>query len=256
MACVMTNAFSLAGETALITGGGSGLGFGIAECFARAGARVILIGRRRDVLQKAVNKIGKAAMFEAHDITALGANEDLIHRVTKRAGLISILVNNAGVHLKKTAVDTTPAEFNSVLQTHVVAAFSLTRAVLPQMIKQNHGNVLFTASMASLFGIPLVVAYSAAKSAYLGMVRTLATEVSPHGVRVNAIAPGWIESDMMHKALAGDPERPKKILGRTPLNCFGRAEDIGLAATYLCSPAARFVTGVVLPVDGGVSIGF
>lgn len=110
--------------------------------------------------------------------------------------------------------------------------------------------------MASLFGIPLVVAYSAAKSAYLGMVRTLATEVSPHGVRVNAIAPGWIESDMMVKALAGDPERSQKILDRTPMNCFGRAEDIGLAATYLCSPAARFVTGVVLPVNGGASIGF
>jgi gluconate 5-dehydrogenase len=180
----------------------------------------------------------------------------LIQRVKKRVGPISILVNNAGIHLKKTAIDTTPAEFNSVLQTRVVAAFSLTRAVLPQMVKQKHGNILFIGSMASLFGIPLVVAYSAAKSAYLGMVRTLATEVSPHGVRVNAIAPGWIESDMMVKALAGDPERSQKILDRTPMNCFGRAEDIGLAATYLCSPAARFVTGVVLPVDGGASIGF
>lgn len=252
----MTNAFSLAGETALITGGGSGLGLGIAECFVDAGARVVLVGRRSETLQKAVNKIGPAATYEAHDITAIPENEDLIQRVVKRVGPISILVNNAGIHLKKAAVETTPEEFNSVLQTHVVAAFSLTRAVLPQMIKQKHGNILFTASMASLFGIPLVVAYSAAKSAYLGLVRTLATEVSPHGVRVNAVAPGWIESDMMQKALNGDPERPKKILSRTPLNCFGRVQDVGLAATYLCSPAARFVTGVVLPVDGGVSIGF
>jgi gluconate 5-dehydrogenase len=110
--------------------------------------------------------------------------------------------------------------------------------------------------MASLFGIPLVVAYATAKSAYLGLVRTLATEVSPHGVRVNAIAPGWIESDLMRQALASDPERSQRILSRTPMNRFGTAEDIGLAATYLCSPAARFVTGVVLPVDGGASIGF
>jgi len=110
--------------------------------------------------------------------------------------------------------------------------------------------------MASLFGIPLVAACSAAKSACLGMVRTLATEVSPRGVRVNAIAPGGIESDMMLKALAGDPERSPKILGRTSMNCFGRAEDMGLVAACLCLPAARFVTGVVLPVDGGVSIGF
>ncbi|HSY43012.1 MAG TPA: SDR family oxidoreductase [Candidatus Acidoferrum sp.] len=252
----MLNEFSLKGETALITGGGNGLGFGIAECFVAAGARVVLVGRRADVLQRAVKKLGKAATFEPHDIRALDEAENLIKWVSKSVGPISILVNNAGVHLKKTAVETTPAEFNEMLQTHVVAAFSLTRAVLPQMIKQKRGNILFTASMASLFGIPLVVAYSAAKSAYLGMVRSLATEVSPHGVRVNAIAPGWIESEMMQNALNGDPKRSNKILARTPMNGFGTSRDIGLAATYLCSPAARFVTGVLLPVDGGVSIGF
>jgi gluconate 5-dehydrogenase len=153
-------------------------------------------------------------------------------------------------------VETTPAEFNSLLQTHVTAAFALTRAVLPDMIQRRHGSVLFIASMASLFGIPLIAAYAAAKSAHLGLVRTLAVEVSPHGVRVNAIAPGWIDSDMMRKALETDPERSRKVLSRTPMNSFGTAEDIGLAATYLCSPAARFVTGAVLPVDGGVSIGF
>jgi gluconate 5-dehydrogenase len=110
--------------------------------------------------------------------------------------------------------------------------------------------------MASLFGIPKVVAYAAAKSAYMGMVRTLAAEVSPDQVRVNAIAPGWIDSEMMRKALACDPVRRDKILGRTPMGTFGEADDIGWAAVYLCSPAAKFVTGIVLPVDGGVSIGF
>ena len=110
--------------------------------------------------------------------------------------------------------------------------------------------------MTSLFGIPKVVAYAAAKSAYLGMVRTLATEVSAANVRVNAIAPGWIDSDMTRQAMAGDPARREKIIGRTPMGKFGDADDIGWAAVYLCSPAAKFVTGVVLPVDGGVSIGF
>jgi gluconate 5-dehydrogenase len=238
------------------TGGGSGLGLGIAQSFVQAGAQVVLVGRRAGVLEKAVQQLGPNAIFEAHDITEVNQADALIQRVTRRVGPISILVNNAGIHLKKSAVETTPAEFNTVLQTHVVAAFSLTRAVLPDMIKRKHGNILFTASMASLFGIPLVMAYSAAKSAHLGMVRSLATEVSQQGVRVNAIAPGWIESEMMLNALNGDPERAKKILGRTPMNCFGTAEDIGLAATYLCSPAARFITGVVLPVDGGASIGF
>jgi NAD(P)-dependent dehydrogenase (short-subunit alcohol dehydrogenase family) len=252
----MNNPFSLQGETALITGGGTGLGFGIASCFVQAGARVVLIGRHADVLARAAKELGKNATFEAHDITQLDEAEDLIQRVIKRTGRISILVNNAGNHVKKPAVETTSAEFNTVLQTHVVAAFSLTREVLPDMIHRRHGSILFTASMASLFGVPFLVAYAAAKSAYLGMVRTLATEVSSHGVRVNAIAPGWIESRMMRKALTGDPARSRRILSRTPMNCFGTPEDIGFAATYLCSPAARFVTGIVLPVDGGISIGF
>jgi NAD(P)-dependent dehydrogenase (short-subunit alcohol dehydrogenase family) len=216
----------------------------------------VLVGRRADVLKAAAKKLGKNASVEAHDITQLDAADELIQRATKRVGPVSILVNNAGNHLKKLAVDTTPLEFSSVLQTHVVAAFSLTRAVLPGMIKRKHGNVIFTSSMAALFGVPYVTAYSAAKSAYLGVVRSLATEVSQHGVRVNAIAPGWIESDMMRKALDTDPVRKAKILSRTPMNCFGKAEDIGWAATYLCSSAGKFVTGVVLPVDGGASIGF
>lgn len=256
MKSFMENPFSLKGETALITGGGSGLGLGIATCFVKAGARVVLVGRREDVLNTAAKQLGRAATVEAHDITQMDQAEDLIQRMTKRVGPVSILVNNAGIHLKKLAVDTTPEEFNSVLQTHVVAAFSLTRAVLPGMIKRKHGSILFTASMASLIGVPYVSAYSAAKSAYLGLVRSLATEVSQSGVRINAIAPGWIESDMVRKALDSDPARKAKILGRTPMNRFGTAEDIGWAATYLCSSAGRFVTGVVLPVDGGASIGF
>jgi gluconate 5-dehydrogenase len=110
--------------------------------------------------------------------------------------------------------------------------------------------------MASLFGIPGLLAYSAAKSAYLGMVRTMAVEVSQHNVRVNAIAPGWIESAMSRRALQDDPAREQRILSRTPMQRLGEADDIGWAAVYLCSPAAKFVTGVVLPVDGGISIGF
>ena len=249
-------AFSLADETALITGGGTGLGLGIARCFVRAGARVVLIGRREQSLRKAVHQLGSAAIAVPHDITRIDQADDLIGRVKQRVGPISILVNNAGIHLKKPAVATTPAEFDSLLQTHVVAAFSLTRAVLPSMIKRRHGSILFTASMASLFGIPSVVAYAAAKSAYLGMVRSLATEISAHGVRVNAIAPGWIDSKMMRQALRGDPERFERIMSRTPMKRFGTPDDIGWAATFLCSPAARFITGTVLPVDGGASIGF
>jgi NAD(P)-dependent dehydrogenase (short-subunit alcohol dehydrogenase family) len=246
------NVFSLQGETALITGGGSGLGLGIASCFVQAGAEVVLVGRRQNVLENAVMQLGSSARCLVHDVTELERAGELI----AKAGAVSILVNNAGLHLKKAAHETSPAEFGAVIQTHVAAAHSLSAAALPGMIARRHGSILFTASMTALIGMPLVVAYSAAKSAYVGMTRALAAEVSRNGVRVNAIAPGWIESEMLHRALDNDPERSAKILSRTPMARFGEPEDIGWAATYLCSPAARFVTGVVLPIDGGASIGF
>ena len=251
------NPFGLPDRTALITGGASGLGLGMARCFVEAGARVVLVGRREEELKKAVAELGMRANYVCHDVTKVGAAEQLIEWATRAAGTsIDILINNAGVHLKKPAVTTTPEEFLTVLNTHVLGAHALTRAVLPGMLQRRGGNILFIASMAALFGIPQVVAYAAAKSAYVGMVRTLATEVSAHNIRVNAIAPGWIDSNMMRQALNNDSARRDKILGRTPMNRFGDAEDIGWAAVYLCSPAAKFVTGVVLPVDGGVSIGF
>jgi NAD(P)-dependent dehydrogenase (short-subunit alcohol dehydrogenase family) len=252
-----TNAFRLDGETALITGGGTGLGFGMAQCFARAGAKVVLVGRREQELKDAAASIGTLASHVSHDVTQLDRAAELVQAAERIAGApISILVNNAGIHLKKPAEQTTPAEFQSVLTTHVLAAHALSTAVLPGMLERKHGSILFIASMASLFGIPLVIAYSAAKSAYVGMVRTMSAEVSGRGVRVNAIAPGWIESPMLRKALAGDEARTNKILSRTPMGTFGEPDDIGNAAVFLCSAAAKFVTGVVLPVDGGASVGF
>jgi gluconate 5-dehydrogenase len=250
-------AFRLDGELAVVTGGGTGLGLAVARCMAGAGARVVLVGRRDQVLKDAAESIGSKAGFVACDVSRPEQAPVLAQTVAERFGQpATILVNNAGIHLKKPAVETTEAEFLQVLNTHVVGAHALTRAFAPAMVARGGGSILFMGSMASLFGIPLVVAYSAAKSAHLGMVRTLATELSPHGVRVNMIAPGWIETEMSRKAMEGDPERKRKVLGRTPAGRFGRPEDIGLAAVYLCSPAARFVTGAVLPVDGGASIGF
>ncbi|HEX3356004.1 MAG TPA: SDR family oxidoreductase [Tepidisphaeraceae bacterium] len=251
------NGFRLDGETALITGGGTGLGFGIARCLAAAGAKVVLVGRREKELAEAAKSLGPSAAFVAHDITQLKRAGELVVAAEKAAnGPITILVNNAGIHLKKAAAETAPEEFQSVLTTHVCAAQALAAAVLPGMLKRGQGNILFTASMAAMIGMPLVIAYSAAKSAYLGMVRSLAAEVSGRGVRVNAIAPGWIESAMLRQALSGDTERERKILARTPMGRFGEPDDIGKAAVFLCSPAAQFITGVVLPVDGGASIGF
>jgi NAD(P)-dependent dehydrogenase (short-subunit alcohol dehydrogenase family) len=249
-------AFSLKGELALVTGGGTGIGQAIARAMHAAGAQVVLVGRREPELVAAVKAMGKGAAYLVHDITKLDQAGTLVERVAREHGPVTCLVNNAGRHLKKAAVDTTTQEFQDVLDTHILGAHALTRVVVPGMMERKHGCILFTASMASLFGIPLVVAYAAAKSAMVGMVRTLATELSPHGVRVNAVAPGWIDTEMSRKAFAGDPGRKNKIISRTPMAKLGDPADVGWAAVYLASPAAKFVTGAILPVDGGVSMGF
>jgi NAD(P)-dependent dehydrogenase (short-subunit alcohol dehydrogenase family) len=196
------------------------------------------------------------ADYRVYDVTKYEKSESLIDSINQQHGQISILVNNAGMHLKKAAIDVTEEEFLQVLNVNVLGAFSLSRQVAKKMLESSKGNILFIASLASLIGIPSVTAYSAAKSAYLGMVRSLATEWSPQGIRVNAIAPGFIDTAMMRKATESDPKRVEKILGRTPMGRFGEIEDIGWVAVSLVSPAGKFITGVCLPVDGGASIGF
>lgn len=253
----MENPFSLVGEAALITGGGTGLGLGIARCMVKAGARVVLVGRREAELTAAVAELGGAASFVAQDITKVSEASDLVRRAESAAGsAISVLVNNAGIHLKKFAVDVTPEEFQSVFQTHVLAAHALTRALIPGMVERGRGSVLFTSSMAAFMGVPQVLAYAAAKSAFFGMVSTLSAELAGKGVRVNAIAPGWMFSEMSRKALESDPARKAKVLSRIQMGRMGQPEDVGWAAVYLSSPAANYITGVTLPVDGGAAVGF
>jgi NAD(P)-dependent dehydrogenase (short-subunit alcohol dehydrogenase family) len=252
----LADVFSMRGNLVVITGGGTGLGYAMASCFAAAGARVVITGRRKDVLDQASEELGKNVFPEQHDLTDLTSSAELIARIEKRHGVPGVLVNNAGIHVKKPLEGHTLEDFRGILATQVEGAFAVTQATVPQMKKAGGGSILFIGSMTSLIGMPNVVAYSAAKSAYLGMVRSLASELGPHNIRVNAIAPGWIETPMLSAALAGDPERQGKILARTPQQRFGTPNDIGWAAVYLNSPAASFVNGIVLPVDGGASIGF
>jgi gluconate 5-dehydrogenase len=252
----LSKAFSLDGELAVVTGGGTGLGYAMASCFVAAGARVVITGRRVDVLKTAAEQLGANVFAEQHDVTDFASSEALMERIEMRFGAPSILVNNAGTHVKRPIEGHTLEDFHRILATHVEGAFAITRAAVPPMKKIGRGSIVFIASMSSLIGMPNIVGYSAAKSAYLGMVRSLSSELGPHNIRVNAIAPGWIETPMLHAALSGDPERQRKIIARTPQQRFGSPEDIGWAAVYLNSPAASFVSGVVLPVDGGASIGF
>ncbi len=249
--------FRLDNEVALITGGGTGIGLGIALCMVKAGARVVIAGRRREQLALACAELGPQSSFVVHDITRLDEAGELASAAEREMqSPVTILVNNAGTHLKRPAVDTTPEEFHAVLNTHVIAAHALTRALIPGMIERAHGSILFISSMAAFMGVPQIVAYSAAKSAYFGMVATLSAELAPKGIRVNAIAPGWIFSEMTRNALEGDPVRKARIFSRIQMGRMGQPEDIGRAAVYLTSPAAAYVSGVTLPVDGGATVGF
>jgi gluconate 5-dehydrogenase len=250
------NAFRLDGQLALVTGGGTGLGYGMCQAMVEAGARVVIAGRREEVLREACEQLGSAAGALRCDVTDLAGLPGLVEEVERRFGPLSILVNNAGIHLKKPTVDVSDAEAMSVLQTHLISAYVLSRECGRRMLARKQGAIIMIASMTALFGIPLVSAYSAAKTGLVGLTRSLATEFSPHGVRVNAIAPGWFDTAMNRAAFEGDPARLQKILARTPMGRVGEALDVGYAAVYLCSPAAKFLTGVVLPVDGGASIGF
>lgn len=252
----MNDLFSLEGKVALVTGGGTGLGFAIAQTFTAAGATVVITGRRENVLREAVGKLGDSARYIVNDIRELKTLPELVSKIEDEIGPIEILVNNAGVNLKKIATEITDEEFSNIIQTNLNGLFSLTREVGKKMVARKHGSIIMITSMAAMYGLSQVAAYSASKSGVLGMTRVLASDLSPEGVRVNAIAPGFIESPMLLKALDADPERKNKVLGRTPMKDFGHPEDIAYAALYLASDAARFVTGINLPVDGGNSIGF
>ena len=248
--------FSLAGRVALITGGGTGIGLEIARCMVAAGATVIITGRRESVLQESAADLGEGAHFLVYDVTDLGSIEGLVEQVEATYGPLDILVNNAGINMKKPALEVTDEDFSRIIHTNLNAVFALTRAAAKRMVARRSGTILMISSMAAYYGIDRVVAYAASKSAVEGMVKVLASEFSAHGVRINAIAPGFIETEMSRTAMNSDPDRRDRAMRRTPMGKFGKPSDIGHAAVFLASDAARYVTGVSLPVDGGNSIGF
>ncbi|WP_417844465.1 SDR family NAD(P)-dependent oxidoreductase [Thalassospira sp.] len=249
--------FSLSGHRALITGGSGGLGKAIAKCFLQSGAEVILTGTSETKLETVRKELDGKVQIICFDVTDTSNSRDFAKTVESRFGRISVLVNNAGNTVKKPVDDMGVDDFTNVMNTHVTGAFSLSQAFLPQIRQANgKGSILFTASMASFLGIPHVIGYSAAKAAYVGLVRALATELAPDGIRVNGVAPGWIRTDLFEKATQTDPARFAKIRARIPMDCFGDPEDIGWAMTYLASRAAKYVTGEILVVDGGALHGF
>jgi NAD(P)-dependent dehydrogenase (short-subunit alcohol dehydrogenase family) len=243
-------------RTAIITGGASGIGFAIAKKFVQNDIVSILVGRNQTRLKLACETLGELSGFVSCDLSKLSDLPAIVKEIKKSYGRIDILVNNAGMHLKTAMNDVTDEEYQRVILTNQSAMFSLTREVTGIMQKHGGGVVLNISSMASRFGLPNVIAYTASKSAIEGMTRAMAVELAQSNIRVNCIAPGFIKTNMSSIALDNDPERKKKVLSRTPMGRLGKPKEVADAALFLVSSSSSFITGVVLPVDGGNSIGF
>ncbi|OMQ07874.1 SDR family NAD(P)-dependent oxidoreductase [[Flexibacter] sp. ATCC 35103] len=242
-------------KTAIVTGGNSGLGFAIAKKLCENGIKTYIIGRAKEKTEEACREIGENAIPVLFDLNDIAGIPTMIESIVKN-NPIDILVNNAGINLKKEFSDVTDEDFLSVIHTNLLSVFAVSREVVKNMKANTGGSIVNISSMASQYGIPKVIAYSASKGAIESMTRAMAVELAPFGIRVNCIAPGFIKTKMSSTALDNDPERKNKVLSRTPMGFLGEPSDIADAVYYFALSESKYTTGTVLPVDGGNSIGF
>jgi gluconate 5-dehydrogenase len=249
------NPFDLSGRHVLLTGGGSGLGLAIAEGLAAAGARLSLVGRDEGKLQGAADRIGKAGGTAAPfrcDVTDRDALPALVEKAERAGGPIDVLFNNAGVQ-QRAPVLAFPADgWDRMIATHLSAPFFLSQAVAPGMVERRRGKIINTLSLMSELGRPTIVPYTAAKGGLKMLTRGLATELGPHNIQVNGIAPGYFRTDM-NEALMADPDFDGWVRNRTPARRWGEPHELVGAAILLASSASDFINGQVLFVDGGLT---
>jgi 2-deoxy-D-gluconate 3-dehydrogenase len=247
----MTPAFDLSGRVALITGANKGLGQGLALALAEAGADIVAVGKTAPAqIEANVQSLGRRFRFVEADLSSVEPIEGAVADAVCAFGKIDILVNNAGRIARADAVDYTEADWDAVMNVNIKSAFFLCQAAGKRMIAQGRGKIINIASLLSFQGGIRVPAYTASKSALAGITRLLANEWAAKGVNVNAIAPGYMETDNT-KALRADPTRANEILARIPAGRWGVPGDLAGAAVFLAAPASDYVHGVVLPVDGG-----
>lgn len=243
-------------KIAIVTGGASGLGLATTKRLVENNIRTIIIGRNEKNLAQVASSLGALCNYRVFDLRQLKDIPQLVTEIVAEFGTIDILVNNAGINQKKNFAEVSDEEFEKVIQTNLTSVFVMSREVVKEMQKHKSGVIINISSMAAQYGIPYVIAYTATKSAIEGMTKAMAVELSPEGIRVNCVAPGFIATNMSSNALDNDPKRKSKVMSRTPMGKMGEPEDIAEAILYLASDVAKYVTGVVLPVDGGNSIGF
>ena len=249
----MSAGFDLSGRLALVSGGGSGLGLAIARGLAEAGARVVINGRTAAKLDAAVASLradGLLADAAVFDVADPGAVRTGVADLMSRIGPVDILVNNAGVQHRAPIDEFTDADWRRVMGTNLDAPFYLARAVVPAMKARGAGKIINIASIMSRLSRPTTVPYQVSKGGIAMLTRGLAVELAPHGIQVNAIAPGFFRTEM-NEALTSNAEFDAWVKKRTPAGRWADPGELAGAAVYLASPAAAFVTGQILYVDGG-----
>ena len=243
--------FSLSGKTAVVTGANTGIGQAIAVALSRAGARVVCAGRSPiDGTREMIGHDHAGVLSITADLSTPGDHARIVEETLSWAGAVDILVNNAGIIRRNDAIDFTEEDWDAVVDTNLKSAFFLSQAVAREMIPRGSGKIINIASLLSFQGGIRVASYTASKSGLAGLTKLLANEWAGKGINVNAIAPGYVATNNT-EALRNDPERYKAILDRIPAGRWAQPSDIAGAAVFLASPAANYVHGITLPVDGG-----
>jgi 2-dehydro-3-deoxy-D-gluconate 5-dehydrogenase len=245
---------TLAGRVAIVTGASRGIGRGVAERLAAAGADLALAGRSADALEQAARELrdahGVRAVAIPADVTSETSVEALVAQTIERLGGLHVLVNNSGIAVEGAFLDVSLEDFDRVLATNLRGVALCCRAAGRHLVRQGHGKVVTIASNLGLAATPGLAAYSASKGAVLALTRSLAIEWARHGVQVNAIAPGYVETEINADARA-DPRVYEEIVRRIPARRFGHPEEVGEVAVLLAGPGSDFITGETIVVDGG-----
>jgi 2-dehydro-3-deoxy-D-gluconate 5-dehydrogenase len=248
--------FDLTGRVAIVTGGNGGLGLAMARGLAHAGAAIAIAARDQGKSQAALKQLGGAASrcrFFAFEASSAQSCRKLVDSVVSDFGRCDILINNAGMNIRKAPEQISETEWHQILDVNLGAALFCAQAVYPHMKTAGRGKILNIGSMYSLFGAPTVAAYAASKGGLIQLTRSLACAWAPDNIQVNAILPGWLDTEMTRRARQQVADLHDYVLSRTPAGRWGAPDDIAGPAAFLCSSAADFVTGATLAVDGGYS---
>jgi 2-deoxy-D-gluconate 3-dehydrogenase len=249
--------FDLKGRVAIVTGGNGGIGLGMARGLAAAGARVVVAGRNTEKSMKACDELrtfgGEPCAIDV-DVADERSVESLVRQALERCGRIDVLVNNAGINVRKRPEEYTVEEWKRVLDTNLTSAFLCSRAVYPAFRRAGGGKIVNIGSMMSIFGASFAGPYSASKGGIVQFTKSLAVAWARDNVQVNAVLPGWIDTDLTRQARQQVEGLHESVLRRTPAGRWGVIDDFAGIAVFLGGPASDFITGAVITVDGGYSI--